>query len=94
MPKILKTEYDSSDKSASVKIKFNNTMTLWFDVWHDDDGEITGDWNKYIFTVGDKHDDAIKAFQDANNDKTGAYNFATAIELATEALELAENTPN
>lgn len=86
MPKILKTEH-TSDTQKSVQIDFSDGMVLWFDVWKDDDGEITGDWNKYIFLVGNEEDDKIKAFQDANNEEAGAYNFATALELAETVFD-------
>lgn len=85
MAKIIKVEKDS-DTAASVQIDFGNNMILWFDVWQDSDGEITGDWNKYIFTIGNEEDEKIKAFQDAHNDDAGAYNFATALELAETVL--------
>jgi hypothetical protein len=64
----------------SYRIDFGDGMLLWFDTWRDSDGELTGDWNKYIFTIGNEEDDKIKAFQDANNDDAGAYNYATALE--------------
>lgn len=88
MPKILKIEYSADSKDqASVQIQFTPTIKLWFDVWLDDDGEFTGDWNKYIFTLDNEQDMKEKAFQDASNDEIGAYNFSNALEIASQALD-------
>jgi hypothetical protein len=75
MTKIIKTD------GNSYLIDFGNNMQLWFDTWLDENNEFTGDWNKYIFYTNDHQDMQEKAFQDANNDECGAYNFATALEL-------------
>lgn len=87
-PKIVKTE--KHDDGISVQIDFGDGMLLWFDAWRDENGDITGDWNKYIFHTNDDQDMREKAFQEANDNESGAYNFATALELASDALELAE----
>ena len=84
---INKEENDNAiDNGASYLIEWPCGMQLWFDVWHDN-GEITGDWNKYIFYTTDDDDMKEQAFQNANNDEAGAYNFATALELATLEFE-------
>lgn len=85
MPKIIQVEKGADGNS--YRIDFGGGMILWFDTWRDSDGELTGDWNKYIFTVGNEEDDKIKAFQDANSDDAGAYNYADALE----ACELYES---
>lgn len=72
-PKIIATE--KGPDGNSYRIKFNKNMTLWFDTWHDESGEFTGDWNKYIFYTTDEQDMKEKAFQE-NCD-----NFETALEL-------------
>lgn len=87
-PKIIQTE--KHDDGISVLIDFGEGMRLWFDAWRDESGDITGDWNKYIFYTNDEQDMREKAFQDANDSESGAYNFATALELAGDALEEAE----
>ena len=87
MIKILQVEY--TDEGASYQIQFNDEMILWFDTWRDEDGEITGDWNKYIFHTNNEQDMKDKAFQEANNDKAGAYNYAAALE-ACEQYEQAQ----
>jgi len=84
-PKII-----GSDKNAngnSYQIDFGNGMILWFDTWNDGDG-LTGDWNKYIFHIDNARDMEEKAFQEANSDEAGAYNFAAAI-AACEDYEAA-----
>lgn len=89
MAKIIGTEtikHETGEQSTSYKIDFDGDMALWFDTWLDDDGEITGDWNKYIFTVGNEKDNKIKAFQDANSDAGGAYNYATALETCEQYI--------
>jgi hypothetical protein len=82
VPKIIKVEKGTDGNS--YQIDFGDRMILWFDTWRDSDGELIGDWNKYIFMIGNEEDDKIKAFQDANNDDAGAYNYATALELCDE----------
>jgi hypothetical protein len=81
-PKIIKVE--KSDNGNSYQIKFNNEITLWFDTWRDSDGELMGDWNKYIFYDTNEQDVKEKAFMYANNDESGAYNYMTAWELCEE----------
>lgn len=81
MTKILKTEKDAN--GYSVQLDFGGGMVLWFDVWKDDSGEITGDWNKYIFFTDNEQDMIEKAFQEAHNDDAGAYNYADALEVAS-----------
>ena len=86
MAKIIKVEPTTPDGYISIQIDFGNNMILWFDAHKDEDGEITGDWNKYIFNTKNPDDIAIKAFQEASNDEVGAYNYATALELAESLL--------
>ncbi len=88
MPKILKTEKTNvTENSYSVQIQFNDEITLWFDVWMDEDGEIDGDWNKYIFHTDNEQDMKKKAFQEAHSDEAGAYNFATAMSIASDVFQ-------
>ena len=70
---------EKNTETTSYQIDFGNSMILWFDTWHDVDG-LTGDWNKYIFHTDNARDMEEKAFQEANNDDAGAYNYATALE--------------
>jgi len=86
MAKIINKEvikHDTGEHSTSYRIDFGDGMLLWFDTWRDDDGEFTGDWNKYIFYTNDEQDMKEKAFQEACN-YDGAYNFMTALELCEE----------
>lgn len=85
MAKIIDEEVTAN--GASYRIDFGGGMVLWFDVWTDDSGEVTGDWNKFIFHTDNERDIQEKAFMDASSDEAGAYNFATALELAAEAYE-------
>ena len=87
MAKIIKVEPTTPDGYISIKIDFGNHMILWFDAHKDEDGEITGDWNKYIFYDNNEDDQKIKEFQNANSDDAGAYNYAGALE----ACELYES---
>jgi len=80
-PKIIASEYTKD--GASYRIKWPCGMTLWFDLWRDEDGQLTGDWNKYIFHTNDEEDMKEKAFQEANNDDAGAYNYSDALDIAT-----------
>lgn len=86
IPKIIAT--DKTSVGTSYHIDFGNNMLLWFDVWEDEGGEITGDWNKYIFFADDEQDMKEKDFQEANNDEVGAYNFADALSLCREQYEI------
>lgn len=88
MAKIIQEE--KSAEGRSYRIDFGGGMVLWFDVWVNASGEIIGDWNKYIFHTDDARDMEIKAFQEAHNDEAGAYNFAEAFEVASDAFEDAE----
>lgn len=72
---------------ASYRIEWPCGMKLWFDITGNSVDGYTGDWNKYIFSTTSDQDMEEKAFQEAHNDDAGAYNFATAIELAIEAYE-------
>jgi hypothetical protein len=81
-PKIIKVE--KSENGNSYQIDFGDNMVLWFDLYKDADGELTGDWNKYIFGVHNEQDQKEKAFQEANSDEAGAYNYMTALELCEE----------
>lgn len=92
MAKILEQTGSLDGEGRSYRIDFGGGMVLWFDVWRDSDGEITGDWNMYIFNLVSEEDMKIKAFQEANNNEVGAYNYMTALELATEAFEMSEAT--
>lgn len=82
-PKIIDKEI--TEDGVSYRIQWPCGMTLWFDVWRDEDGEITGDWNKYIFFTDNEDDMKEKAFQDAHNDEAGAYNYADALSIASDA---------
>ena len=84
---IMREESDNAiETGASYRIEWPCGMRLWFDVWYDN-GEITGDWNKYIFFTTDEQDMKEEAFQYANDDQTGAYNFMDALTLASDAYE-------
>lgn len=85
MAKILQEEKTAN--GASYRIDFGDGMILWFDVWTDEGGEVTGDWNKYIFHTDNQQDMREKAFQEASSDEAGAYNFATALEIAAGRYE-------
>lgn len=85
-PRIIKTEPTTPDGQISFLIDFGiidgEPMQLWFDAYKDEDGEVAGDWNRYIFHTNNEQDMKEKAFQEAHNDEVGAYNYATALELA------------
>lgn len=85
MAKIIKVE--KSENGNSYQIDFGDSMVLWFDTYKDSDGELTGDWNKYIFYNNNEDDQKIKEFQNANSDDAGAYNYATALELCEQYQE-------
>lgn len=80
--KIINVEKNANGNS--YQIDFGNGMVLWFDTWRDDDGDLNGDWNKYIFHTNNEQDMKEKAFQDTHNDDAGAYNFSTAMETCEE----------
>lgn len=82
MAKIIKTEKGANGNS--YRIDFGDGIILWFDTWKTEDGELTGDWNKYIFYTNNEQDMKEKAFQDAHSDEAGAYNYITALELCEE----------
>lgn len=65
------------DDSGSVLVKAKNGIEVWVDVWLED-GELTADWNKYIFYLDNPQDVKIKEFQD-NCD-----NFIEATEIAID----------
>lgn len=50
------------DFSNSVKLQIGGGLTLWFDLWNEG-GEITGDFNQYIFNLNDVGDKAILDYQ-------------------------------
>ena len=81
MIKIINKEINKEEKTASYKIQFNKDITLWFDMYLNDNNEITGDWNKYIFHTNDTQDMKEQAFQ---ND---VINFQNAIEISTVEFE-------
>jgi hypothetical protein len=83
MAKIIKVEKNLIPGN-SYQIDFGDNMVLWFDTWRDEDGELNGEWNQYIFLLDNERDVEIKAFKEANNDEAGAYNYATALELCEE----------
>jgi hypothetical protein len=62
------------DDSGSVLVKAKNGIEVWVDVW-EQDGELTADWNKYIFYPQDVK---IKEFQESCD------NFIEATEIAIE----------
>lgn len=66
---------------ASYHLQWPCGMVLWFDVWPDENGDVNGDWNKYIFFTTDEQDMKEKAFQEAQDDEVGAYNFAEALAI-------------
>lgn len=84
MAKII--EIEKSENGDSYQIDFENGMVLWFDTYTDSNGEIAGEWNKYIFFHGNEQDMKEQAFQDASNDEAGAYNYATALETIEDYL--------
>jgi hypothetical protein len=86
MAKVMK----ESDNSSYL-VEFDNGMKLWFDVWYEA-GELTGDWNKYIFSTNDEEDMKIKAFQDAHNDEAGAYNYMDALSAIDSHIVERENS--
>ena len=64
--KAIKIELENG-KVSSVLIQTNTHLAIWFDVWEEND-EITGDWNKFIFDLKDRRDLDIREFQnDSNN---------------------------
>lgn len=67
------------DKSGSVLIS-NGELEVWFDVW-ESNGELTGDWNMYIFQMDNERDLKVKALQE------DADNFSEAISVAIEYYE-------
>ena len=77
--KAIKTELENG-KVSSVLIQTDNNLEIWFDVWEEND-EITGDWNKFIFDLKDTRDLDIKEFQNDSN------NFMECLEIAEEVYE-------
>ncbi len=65
------------DNSGSVLVKAKNGIEVWVDVY-EQNGELTADWNKYIFYLLDPQDVKIKEFQE-NCD-----NFMEATEIAID----------
>ena len=65
------------DDSGSVLVKAKNGIEVWVDVY-EQDGELTADWNKYIFYLDDPQDVKIREFQE-NCD-----NFIEATEIAID----------
>ena len=74
--KAIKTELENG-KVSSVLIQTDNNLEIWFDVWEEND-EITGDWNKFIFDLKDNRDLDIKEFQNDSD------NFMECLEIAEE----------
>jgi hypothetical protein len=53
------------DDTGSVLIQDNKTgLKLWMDVYKDSMGDLTCDWNQYIFMLDDTKDIQIKEFQE------------------------------
>ena len=65
------------DDSGSVLVKAKNGIEVWVDVW-EQDGELTAEWNKYIFYLDNPQDVKIREFQE-NCD-----NFIEATEIAID----------
>lgn len=65
------------DDSGSVLVKAKNGIEVWVDVY-EQDGELTADWNKYIFYLDNPKDVKIREFQE-NCD-----NFIEATEIAID----------
>lgn len=75
MAKIIQTE--QAENGNSYRIDFGAGMVLWFDTW-EENGEIMGDWNQYIYFLDDADDVKKKAFQE------DPANFQTAMDLVSE----------
>jgi hypothetical protein len=55
------------DDSGSVLVS-NGEFNLWVDIWEDSSGELTADWNKYIFYLWNEQDVKEREFMaDCNN---------------------------
>lgn len=65
------------DDSGSVLVKAKNGIKVWIDVY-EQDGELTADWNKYIFYLDNPQDVKIKEFQE------NCSNFMEATEIAID----------
>lgn len=65
------------DDNGSVLVKAKNGIEVWVDVL-EQDGELTADWNKYIFYLDNPQDVKIRKFQE-NCD-----NFIEATEIAID----------
>lgn len=68
------------DETGSVLIKAKD-LEVWLDIFEGSDGEVTADWNKYIFMLDNPLDMKIKAFQE------GIDNYREASELAIDYYE-------
>lgn len=68
------------DDSNSVFLQTNKGINVWVDVWLED-GEITADWNKYIFYLDNEEDVKIKKFQEDIS------NFEEATSIAISFIE-------
>lgn len=65
------------DDSGNVLVKAKNDIEVRVDVY-EEDGELTADWNKYIFYLDNPQDVKIREFQE-NCD-----NFIEATEIAID----------
>lgn len=68
------------DKTNSVLIKVNEKLSVWFDIWIDNNRDLNGDWNQYIFNLNDENDLAVQTYQ------SDCCNFETCFNLAEEYL--------
>lgn len=66
MVKIIRAYRDYRNKGCwSVQCKrAHDRNAYWVDVWQNEDGELSADWNQYIFHTDDSDDIGRKAFQD------------------------------
>lgn len=68
------------DKTGSVLIDTKKGFNVWVDVT-ETDGELTAEWNKYIFYLDNEEDIKIRAFQEDDG------NFIEATEEAIDFYE-------
>lgn len=75
------TDYNEKERTTSILLKDKNSnFECWFDIWVDSyDGELTGDWNKYIFNLDNSKDLIQKYVQEDAEAFENA--FFTALEF-------------
>jgi hypothetical protein len=69
------------DDSGSVLVS-NGEFNLWVDIWEDSSGELTADWNKYIFYLWNEQDVKEREFMGKD------YNFDMFTSAAISYYEL------